>query len=296
MLITGVSMLDNHHRHMVKEATKNEMEEVQAVKCYASVYSEEPGVRFRRKNFRDIVPAELEDNNYTAVLMQSSSVKLTNLKGKGAAPAMLKQTALVAARNMFDVATAAAVNPTVETVILAEAPPRIDEMAEYAENGNEELTRLWQEAEPALREKITIGKHRYLRKACPCSDTSCQQFPGPQGGLEVSRYGSPDTHSNYDGIHFRGASGTVANTRSLIEILASAGLATPVPRDQEQWPGQTGQEQTGQSQTSQRQAGRDQTDRGQPWQQQGRRKGGKANGQRRMQPFQLALRNRYQGN
>ena len=123
MLIAGDSLLDNHHRHMVKEATKKEIQEVQTVKCYASVYSEEPGVRFRRKNFSDVVPAELEDNNYTAVLLQSSSVELTNLKGKRAAPDLLKQTAVVAARNMFDVATAAATYSTVETVILAEAPP-----------------------------------------------------------------------------------------------------------------------------------------------------------------------------
>ena len=75
---------------------------------------------------------------------------------------------MVAARNMFDVATAAATFPTVETVILAEAPPRIDEMAEYAKHGNDELNRLWQDAELALREKISIGKHDYLTKACPC--------------------------------------------------------------------------------------------------------------------------------
>ena len=126
------------------------------------------------------MPAELEDSDFTAVLIQSSSVELTNMKGKGAAPDLLKQTALVAARNMFSVAAAAATSPTVETVILAEAPPRIDEMKEHAKSGNDELNRLWQDAEPALKEKITIGKHNYLTKVCPCSDAACQQFPGPQ--------------------------------------------------------------------------------------------------------------------
>ena len=47
---------------------------------------------------------------------------------------------------MFDVATAAATFPTGETVILAEAPPRIDEMSEHAKSGNKELSRLWREA------------------------------------------------------------------------------------------------------------------------------------------------------
>ena len=188
---------------------------------------------------------------------------------------------------MFSVATAAATYPTVETVILAEAPPRIDEMKEHAEYGNAELGRLWQEAEPALKKKIAIGRHTYLRKACPCSDAACQQFPGPQGGLEVSRYGSADTHgSSYDGIHFRGASGTVSNTRSLIDILASVGLATPIPRTSDLEAALAGQEQ------GQRQ-GHAQP---QPWQQQGRRKAGRPQGQRRMEPFQLALRNRFQGN
>ena len=34
-------------------------------------------MRFRRKNFKDVVSAELEDNDFTAVLMQSSLVELT---------------------------------------------------------------------------------------------------------------------------------------------------------------------------------------------------------------------------
>ena len=291
LLIAGDSLLAHHDRDMVKAATKKEVLEVQEVKCYTSVYSNEPEVRFRRKNFKDVVPAELEDSDFTAVLMQSSSVELTNLKGKGAAPALLKQTAVVAARNMFDVAAAAATFPTVETVILAEAPPRIDEMSEHAKSGNKELSRLWQEAEPALKEKIVIGKHDYLTKLCPCSDAECQQFPGPQGGLEASRYGTVDTHGrSYDGIHFRGSSGKIANTRSLIEILASVGLATPVPRTSEleaslpgQWQGQRQGQGQGQGLRQE-----------QPWQQQGRRKGGK--GQRRRDPFQLALSNRFQGN
>ena len=253
----------------------------------------EPEVRFRRRNFNDVVPAELEDNDFTAVLMQSSSVELTNLKGKGAAPALLKQTAVVAARNMFDVAAAAATFPTVETVILAEAPPRIDEMRDHAKSGNEELSRLWQEAEPALKEKIVIGKHNYLTKACPCSDAACQQFPGPQGGLEASRYGTKDTHGrSYDGIHFRGSSGKIANTRSIIEILASVGLATPVPRTSELEAGLPAQ---GQGQRQHQGLGQGLC-QDQGWQHQGRRKGGRAKGQRREQPFQLALRNSFQGN
>jgi hypothetical protein len=272
---------------MVKEATKDEVKEVQEVKCYAAVYSDDPAIKFKRKNFSDVVPAELEDNDYTAVLMQSSSVELTNLKGKGAAPDLLRQTALVAAQNMFGVAVAAATNPTVEKIILAQAPPRIDEMAEYAKYGNQELDKLWDDAEPALKEKISIGRHRYLTSACPCSEPSCQLFPGPQGGLEASRYGCPGDRL-YDGIHFRGASGKISNTRSLIDMLACVGLATPVPRTSELVAGLPGQ---GQGQRQRQGLQQDQQ-----WQQQGRRKGGRPNGQRREQPFQLALRNRFLGN
>ena len=46
---------------MMKEATKSEFKEIQEVKCYASVYSEDPGVKFRRQNITDVVPSELED-------------------------------------------------------------------------------------------------------------------------------------------------------------------------------------------------------------------------------------------
>ena len=100
LLIAGDSLLANHHRDMIKEATKEQVQEVQEVKCYAATYSNDPAIKFRRKNFSDVVPAELEDSDYTAVLMQSSSVELTNLKGKGAAPDLLRQTALVTGQNM----------------------------------------------------------------------------------------------------------------------------------------------------------------------------------------------------
>ena len=214
--------------------------------------------------------------------MQASSVELTNLKGKGASPDLLNQTALVAAQNMFSVATAAATNPTVETVILAQAPPRIDEMSEHAEFGNKELDRLWQEAEPALQKKITIGRHKYLTSDCPCSDEACQQFPGPKGGLEASRYGTRDTHgSAYDGIHFRASSGKISNTRSLIDMLSCVGLAAPLPRTSELEAAQGKGQGQGQ---------------GQGWQQQGRRKAGRPISQRRSEPFELALSNRFQGN
>ena len=142
-------------------------------------------------------------------------------------------------------------------------------MKEHAEHGNKERTRLWQEAEPALKKKIAIGRHEYLRSACPCSDSSCQEFPGPKGGFELSRYGSAATHGNFDGIHFRGTSGTVSNTRSLIDILASVGLATPVPRTSDLEADLAVQEQ------GQRQG------QHQPWQQQGRRKAGRPMAQRR---------------
>ena len=69
-------------------------------------------------------------------------------------------------------------------------------------------------------------------------------------------------------------------------MLADVGLATPLPRTIEVEAGPAGQGRAqgwGQGQ-------------GQGWQQQGRRKGGKTKGQRREQPFQLALRNRFQGN
>ena len=77
-------------------------------------------------------------------------------------------------------------------------------------------------------------------------------------------------------------------------MLASVGLATPVPRTSELEAGLPGQ---GQGQRQRQGPGQGpglRQDLG--WQQQGRRNGGRAKGQRREQTFQLALRNRYQGN
>ena len=260
------------------------------VKCYSAVFSTEPEIHYPRSNFRDIVPAELQDGEYTALLMQMSSVELTNLKGKGANAELIKQTVLVAAQNMFAVASSAATNSTVEKVVLAEAPPRVDEMQEFAVYGNQELEKIWLECEPALKEKITIGKHS-LNK-CPCKEPTCRQFPGPRAllcplprdGLQVSRYGSRASHGDrYDGVHFRGTSGKMANTRSIVGMLASVGLASPLARSQGPLARSHDPHTSRQQQT------------GQPWQEvQGRRRGGR--GPRRLEPFQLALRNRFQGN
>ena len=127
----------------------------------------------------------------------------------------------------------------------------------------------------------------------PVQRPACQLFPGPRGGLEASRYGTLETHGNsYDGIHFRGSSGKISNTRSLINILASLGLASPVPRTSELEAGQGG----GRGQRQHRDIEQSSGQGGLGWQQQGRRKRGRPRGQRREQPFQLALRNRFQGN
>ena len=101
---------------------------------------------------------------------------------------------------------------------------------------------------------------------------SASSSHGPRGGLEAFRYGPQDSHGrSYDGIHFRGPSGKVANTRSLIEMLASVGLATPVPRTSKLEAGLTGQGHGQRQRQGPRQGQGLRQD--QCWQSQGRRKG-----------------------
>ena len=50
-----------------------------------------------------------------------------------------------------------------------------------------------------------------------------------EGGLRASRYGTPSSHPNHDGIHLRGTSGRMAYTRSVASIFQQAGLlASPL--------------------------------------------------------------------
>ena len=95
--------------------------------------------------------------------------------------------------------------------MLTEAVPRLDEMREAAEHGNQVLYRLLQEAEPSVRQKVVIAKHSLV--------------VGGVKGVKEARYGTPATHRNYDGVHLRGGSGRIATTKSFVSILRSAGLA-----------------------------------------------------------------------
>ena len=165
-----------------------------------------------KKNFTDVVPRELSKSDYTALVIQQACTPFTNYKANGLSDGEKKEVGENTAKQMFAVALAAAVSfPDLQRVVLAEAVPRLDEMREAAEHGNKVLHRLLQEAEPSVQQKVVIGKHSL----------------GADGakGVKETRYGTPATHRNYDGVHLRGGSGRIATTKSLVSILRSAGLA-----------------------------------------------------------------------
>ena len=209
ILAVGDSIFHNQHKDILSRET---VTDITFVKAYGSVESNEPGVMDPKKNFTDVVPRELSKSDYTALILQQASTPLTNCKANGLSDSKKKEVGENTAKQMFAVAIGAAVSyPDLERVVLTEAVPRLDEMREAAEHGNQVLHRLLQEAEPSVRQKVVIAKHSLV--------------VGGVKGVKEARYGTPATHRNYDGVHLRGGSGRIATTKSFVSILRSAGLA-----------------------------------------------------------------------
>ena len=179
-------------------------------KAYGAVRA--PDHFYPDANFTDVVPKEMELNKPDALILQMESVTLTNLSTDGH-DEFAKQQVKVASANMFTVATSAlAVNPNLQRVVLMEAVPRFDTKAKQELNryGNLMIHQAKQESNSIHKDKVFIGVHTL----------DCQGK-----GLIASRYG--DRRQQADMIHMRGPSGPSAYIKSVANILAGAGLASP---------------------------------------------------------------------
>ena len=179
-------------------------------KAYGAVRA--PDHFYPDANFTDTVPKEMEQNKPDALILQMESVTLTNLSTDGHEE-LAKQQVKVAASNMFSVATSAlAASPTLQRVVLMEAVPRFDTKAKHELNryGNLMLHQAKLESNSIHKDMVYIGVHTL----------DCQGK-----GLIASRYG--DRRQQADMIHMKGPSGLAAYTKSVANILAGAGLASP---------------------------------------------------------------------
>ena len=164
------------------------------------------GQKFPESNFTEVVPRELRDQQADLLVLQASSVDLTNIP-VDASREYSEQQALISSQNMVTVAkNALAVNPTIKNVLLFETAPRYDDKHKLNEYAQEKLI----EAKiNANDDRIIIGKH-----SLACKD-----------GFRVSRYGVCGK-PRVDGVHLRGSSGMVSYTRSVAKVLAEVGLMT----------------------------------------------------------------------
>ena len=162
--------------------------------------------RYPEANFTDVVPKEIKDQEVDTLIIQASSVDLTNIPA-GASEEYCKQEALISSTNMVTTAKTALINnPNIKKVIIMETVPRYDNKHKLNKFAQEKL----QEANEQVNDdRILIGKH----------NLECE------GGLRLSRYGD-ERKVNVDWIHLRGTSGLMAYTRSVASILAGAGLTS----------------------------------------------------------------------
>ena len=177
------------------------------VKAYSSVYDEK--AYYPEKNFEQVIPKELGKQNYNHLIMQSSSVDITNLRriNVNINNHYLRQEATKSSFNMIKTAERAIQeHPSLEKVLIVERAPRHDKMSWLSKFSNEELHRLLNLS--SFKDQINIGLHTL-------------DF---DGDLINSVYGSRLTHKNYDGIHLRGPSGRSSFTKSLLNIFNNAGL------------------------------------------------------------------------
>ena len=183
----------------LEKATKTK---IRRKKAYGAVRAS--GQKFPESNFTEVVPRELSEQQADILVLQASSVDLTNIPAD-ASNEYSKQVALVSSQNMVAVAkNALAANNGVKHVLLLETTPRYDNKNELNMFAQMKLREAKDEAKD---DRIIIGKH-----SLACTD-----------GLRVSRYGAPGK-PRVDGVHLRGSSGMVAYTRSVAKVMAAVGL------------------------------------------------------------------------
>jgi hypothetical protein len=257
----GDSIFRNVYIEKIEKVTKAK---VKVVKAYSASYDNNKNNIFKRSNFTDLLPEELKKHKHDAVVMQASSVDLTNYRAEPNKE-KLRQIAQNSNANMLSAATAAVVNnPDLKKIVLFERTPRFDDLEELNIFANQDLHLQWQKCDTMFKDKIVIGNHNLKPQ-------------GPHAQVQqLARWGDPRKHQNPDQLHLKGSSGKMKTTDSILAGLVSAGLI------ENSLPGYF----------------KEKTD---SWQQAGGRRKGKKQGRaphrRQEEHFELPLHNRFgQGN
>ena len=224
VLIVGDSISGNLHIKSIETATKAA---VKAIKAYSSIHDDvenaaKNAAKFPAKNFTDVIPTELAKEVPDALIIQSGSVDITNLKTNSTDAVQymeyFKQQAVVSANNIFQAATDAAKrHPKLKKIILMKQVPRYDDNSSSPPGVKGALSKLFNDTLDKLMserpvDKLLIGNHNI-----DCS-----------GGVLKARYENLRLNK-YDGIHMFGPSGMKCYTNSVLNILSSAQLVKVTP-------------------------------------------------------------------
>ena len=225
--MVGDSIAGSLHIPTIKTATKAE---VKLVKAYSSSYenSDTPATfapRFPAKNFTDVLKNELKKTKVDALIIQSGSVDITNLKTETSNAEQyleyFKQKTVISANNLFTAVTNAATDhPEVKKIILMKQIPRYDSKSKMlpglkpylSKLFNDTIDQLFAKCQAQVKNKVIIGNHNL-----ECS-----------GGIFEARYRNIQSNM-FDSIHLYGPSGMKAFTASVLNILSSAQLVQTTP-------------------------------------------------------------------
>ena len=157
ILYMGDSIFRNVYMEKIEKQAAGA--EVTVVKAYSSAYDSNKKNKFKSSNFTDLVPKELGKARHDALVMQASSVDLTNYKTETNKEKQ-RQIAQSSNANMLSVATTAAANhPELKKVLVFERAPRFDELEELNKFANKDLHDQWLQFDQEFKDKIVIGKH-----------------------------------------------------------------------------------------------------------------------------------------
>jgi hypothetical protein len=208
VLFVGDSLSRKLNLSVVKNVTDTDIKRVEAF----IVGKDDPKARVPSKNFTDIVPKELKNENVSTLILQGGTNEVSNLDVTGdigVKMEAMKEEIKISSEKLFILAEESLKNNEgLEKVIILKRvfrcdpvkndPSQIrDKMSEY---GNRVLEDMW------------------LAKGCPKNIVIASQPLECDGPLRISRYGYPSSRE-YDGIHMRGKMAVQHYTGSVINVL-----------------------------------------------------------------------------
>jgi hypothetical protein len=221
ILYIGDSISANVDISMLEAATQAKFV---TAKAYSSTHDTVSNIakqaaKFPASNFTDVVRTQIGKGKFKTLILQAGSVDITNLNTNEDPVKHMeyfRQETVMSATNIFQAGlNALKSNPDLRKVIIMKQIPRYDPSnvdplslkASLSFLFNNTLTNLWMESN--FKEKMFIGNH----------DIDCN------GSIREARYRHTKS-GRFDGIHLIGSSGRKAYTRSVLNILKSAGVTS----------------------------------------------------------------------